>query len=334
MLEPAPRTQYDLSRGPASRDTVIGHYPFVAIRQPIVISNIMSQWNEMDSPMALPVPACLDPLNPEVKLCNLPPFSAAATKLLQLSEMKDVDLRTVQPVLVSDPSLAAEVLRLANSPLFAFTNEIRSVEHAVVLLGLKRVKAIAVAIAMRHYSGGTDDEAYRRCWEHSLACAVIAEELAEFHDVRKEEGYTAGLLHDIGRVGLLKAYSKAYLPVLKTEYEGFEESVALEKCLLGINHCQSGSFLGKTWAFPRSLQRVAESHHSAASTSDSGLMTLIRISCALADGLGFPEVNYKSRPGIDDALQPLGDPAVARFSIQVSCLENRIRDKIAYFQTS
>ena len=297
------------------------------------MSTIMQQLDQMDGSIALPVSPCLDPLDPEVKLCNLPPFSAAATRLLQLCEMKDVDLRTVQPVLVSDPSLAAEVLRLANSPLFAFTNEIRSVEHAVVLLGLKRVKALAVAIAMRHYAGGTDDDVYRRCWEHSLASAVLAEELAGFHNVRREEAYTAGLLHDIGRVGLLKAYAKDYLPVLNAEYESFDESVALEMCLLGINHCQSGSFLGKAWAFPRSLQRVAESHHSAGS-SDSGLMTLVRVACALADGLGFPEVHYKSKPGIDEALQPLGDSAVAWFSSQGPDLENRIREKIAYFQTS
>jgi putative nucleotidyltransferase with HDIG domain len=248
--------------------------------------------------------------------------------------MADVDLRTVQPVLASDPALAAEVLRLVNSPLFAITIEVRSVERAVVLLGLERIKALAVAIAMRRYSSGTGDGVYRKCWEHSLACAVAAEELADLYAVRKEDAYTAGLLHDIGRLGLLKAYSTEYLPVLKTEYQRLDESLALEQALLKTDHCKSGSFLGKAWAFPQSLQTVAESHHSAGDLNESTLTTLIRAACALADAIGFPEVKYQNPNGIDGALQLLGDAAAERFRMRVSFVEERIKQKIAYFVTS
>lgn len=191
-----------------------------------------------------------DPLSTEYRLCNLPAFSMAATKLIQLSAAEDVELQTIHPVMASDPSLAAEVLRLANSPLFAFRTEVRSIEHAVVLLGLSRIRALAVAIAMRHYSIGPDQATFQKCWVHSLACAVISEELAERYSVHKGDAYTAGLLHDIGRIGLLKAYSNEYIPVLKTEYEKLQENLVLEQCVMRMDHCQSGSFLGKVWAFP------------------------------------------------------------------------------------
>lgn len=288
----------------------------------------------MQIPTVSSDPGSRSPLDPEIKLCSLPPFSAAAAKLLQLSEAEDVDLRTILPVLASDPSLAADVLRLANSPLFATTHAVRSIEHAVVFLGLERVKGLAVAIAMRRYSTGACDGAYRQCWEHSLACAVVAEELAEFYAVRKEDAYTAGLLHDIGRAGLLKAYPKEYIPVLKTEYQRLDESLALEQCLLRMDHCMSGSFLGKVWAFPQSLQTVAERHHSARDLNESILTTVIRVACALADAIGFPEVNYQNRPGIDGALQLLDHAAVDRFRMRVPFVEERTKEKIAYFLTS
>jgi HD-like signal output (HDOD) protein len=89
----------------------------------------------------------------ETKLCNLPTFSAAAIKLLQFADQSNVALRDLQPVVLSEPSLAAELLRIANSPLFAFSTEIRSVEHAIVLLGLNMVRAVCVGVAAKAYWG-------------------------------------------------------------------------------------------------------------------------------------------------------------------------------------
>jgi len=214
--------------------------------------------------------------------------------------------------------------------LFTVRNEIRSIVHAVVFLGLSRIRALAVDIAMRHYSIGPDQATYRKCWLHGLACAVVSAELADGYGIREEDAYTAGLLHDIGRIGLLKAYSTEYIAVLKTDYEKLPESLMLEQCLLNIDHCQSGSFLGKVWAFPRSLQAVAEHHHAAADSRGGGLTNLIRVACALADAMGFAEVNYKQENGVDGALQPLGNTARDQFVKRLPVVEKQIQDRITY----
>ena len=273
-----------------------------------------------------------DPLNPLVRLSSLPPFPAAAARLIQLSASGDADLRAMQPVLASDPALAADVIRLANSPLFAIRNEVRSIEHAVVLLGLERIRALATAIALRrYYTGYGDTAAYRKCLEHSLACAVVSEELAESYSVSRADAYTAGLLHDIGRVGLLKAYAREYLPVLKTNYQRVDENLKLERTLLTMDHCQSGSFLTKVWAFPKALQSITENHHAVHDPNGSTLISLIQASCRLADALGFAEVNYYRDTGIGGASKMLRGPIVEQFSARASFLEKRAREKIAYF---
>lgn len=284
----------------------------------------------MPAPTAPVEPGSRNPLSPGSKLCSLPPFSRAAARLLQLSENEGVELSTIKSVLASDPAMAADVLRLANSPMFAIRNEIRSIDHAVVFLGLERIKALANSIAMRRYAAGNDG-AYRRCWEHSLGCALVAEELAELFGIRNEDAYTAGLLHDIGRVGLLKAYFKEYLPVLNTEYQSFDESRSLEQCLIGIDHCQSGSFLAKVWAFPRSLQTVAESHHPGGDADESDLTELIRVACAVTEAIGFAEVRYEHPAGMDDTLERLEGSTTDAIKMRVSFIEERTRQRMADF---
>jgi len=270
-------------------------------------------------------------INPTVRLCGLAPFPAAAAKLLRLSQ-DDADLRTMQPIFAADPSLAADVLRLANSPLFPIRNEVRTVEHAVVLLGLERVRALATAIAMRGYSVGAGDVLYKRCWEHSVACAVVAEEIADFYAVSKAEAYTAGLLHDIGRIGLLKAYPTEYYSVLKMEYVKPSENLTLERTLLTMDHCQAGSFLTNIWTFPTALQMIAASHHGAGGSNASNLVNLIHPACVLTDALGFAEVKHRSRMDIERVSQQLlGEAAGRQFTRRAAVLEKRAKENIHQF---
>ena len=282
---------------------------------------------------ALPDPGHCDVTSAEEKLFGLPPFPAAATKLLSLFQNEDADLRLVKPVLASDPALTAELLRMANSPLFTVTSAIRSVEHAVALLGLERVRSLAVSVAVRRFSANTNDRDYRSCWEHSLVCASVSEEVADYYDVSKEDAHTAALLHDIGRIGLLKAYSQKYAPVQRAEYRNVGESLALERYLVGVDHCHSGSFLEKVWGLPKSLQLVAECHHGTEEPTEPRLTTVVRIACALADTLGFPEVRCHSQPTLESALHLLTDAAANKFTERLPIIKKSIEEKLAYFQS-
>jgi len=82
-----------------------------------------------------------------------------------------------------------------------------SLRHAMALLGLDRIKSLAVTVAMRGFLGKPNPLIYQ-CWQHSVACALVCQELSPIFGLSGDRAYTAGLMHDIGRLGLLKTYPR------------------------------------------------------------------------------------------------------------------------------
>src|SRR5689334_18626060 len=111
------------------------------------------------------------------KLCNLPPLHSIANQVLALSADESLDLLKLASVIEGDPAFAAEILFLANSSLFGFPSKMHVLRHAVSVLGLDRIKALAVTVAMRAYLGHASP-LIRQCWRHTAAAAVIAEEIS------------------------------------------------------------------------------------------------------------------------------------------------------------
>src|SRR5579863_3235540 len=139
-------------------------------------------------------------------LKDLPPYRPVARKLMMLTAKADVPLDDVQRVLRADAAFTADVLRLANSPLIGMRAQIKSVLQAVMMLGLERIKALSTTLALRTFlTGGVPDEALQACWRHNLATAILCDRLARILHQDSDVCYTAGLLHDIGRLALLRA---------------------------------------------------------------------------------------------------------------------------------
>ncbi len=122
-----------------------------------------------------------------------------------LSSSETASLSQVQQVLRTDAAFSADVLRLANSPQFALRGTITSILQAVMMLGLERIKALATTLSLRAFLSGRDAGGLlRQCWRHNLATAFLCEKLARFAHLESEACYTAGLLHDIGRLAFLR----------------------------------------------------------------------------------------------------------------------------------
>src|SRR6266850_8475445 len=148
-------------------------------------------------------------------LQDLPPYRPVARRLMMLTARDDVPLPLVREVLCTDAAFAAEVLRLANSPLIGMRGEITSILQAVAMLGFERIKSLATTLALRAFlTNGTPSDALRGCWRHNLAAAILCERLARFVQMDRDLCYTAGLLHDIGRLALLRARSDEYERIL------------------------------------------------------------------------------------------------------------------------
>jgi len=226
-----------------------------------------------------------------VKLCNLPPLNSIANQVLSLSADPDVDIRRLAFAMEADPAFAAEVLLLANSSLFGFTSRMSILRHAIAVLGLDRIKALAVTVAMRAFLG-QGGPLVRQCWRHSAACAVIAEEISPIFEVSGDQAYTAALMHDIGRLGLLKTYPREMTPVLEGSYADMPAVLAAERAAINVDHGLAGAWLVKNWAYPQTFAQVCEHHHDAFDPKDTGLLHVVKIACRMADSLDYSAVRY------------------------------------------
>ena len=268
------------------------------------------------------------------KLCNLPPCEPIAAKLLQLSADEDCDIGSLTDVIKADPAISTEILRLANSPLFGAISRFHTVGNAIVFLGVDRTKSMAFTVAMKSYMQNTlGTPAVKQCWLHSLACAQLAEELAGMYGMRKDWAYTAGLMHDIGRLGLIKAYGVEYMPLLTTEYETLKDSLREEQRLFGFDHCKAGAWLTRVWNFPEELSTTAECHHEVFAAQEHDLLPVVQLSCQLADSLNFEAIRYQDRLNYTEILAQLPEDLRARFRFSFAELQEKISQKVGILQS-
>jgi len=207
---------------------------------------------------------------------------------MKLTAHADVQLEQIQQVLRMDAAFTADVLRLANSPLIGMRGEIKSVMQAVMMLGLERIKALSTTLSMRAFltTGGSTD-ALLASWRHNLATAIVCERLSRILVVDIDICYTAGLVHDIGRLALLGAFPDKYQGILSIQPSDDLDLLQFEKSIFDIDHCQAGKWILEQWDFPQDLCEVAFLHHQKPQHGASILLRIVHVGWRMADLLGF-----------------------------------------------
>ena len=239
------------------------------------------------------------------RLSKLPPFHPATVKLLTLSADSDSAVGDFERAFGSDPALASDLLKVANSPLYGLRSRIDNLRHAIALLGLETVRSLALTVAMGAYvRTAPARRVVHSVWSHSLAVALIAEAVGRAFGEPGPSLYTAGLVHDIGRLGMLNLEGDRYAAVLDREFYEIEESLLLETLLFGCAHDDAGAFLAGSWGFPESVCDCVRYHHQTEVDKGQGLRA-VQIACQYAAALGFGELNCADQPlGSVDVLPP------------------------------
>lgn len=246
-------------------------------------------------------------------LKQLPPFPAVALQLLNVLDDIDVPMKKIVDLLRMDPALSAEILRVANSALYGLRRRIDNMPHAVMILGSETVKRLALTVALGRFSHGfLHNQALRSCWDHSLATALIAEELAVQLGEPKDRAYTGALLADVGRLALLTCYPVEYGNLLVVARENEFDQLECERQLFDIDHCAAGEWLGRHWNLPSELVEVSAQHHSHA-PSDASLLSIATVADQMADALGFAAMQIPAQHGVEEllAMLPITDQAGA-----------------------
>lgn len=246
------------------------------------------------------------------QLGRLPTLPVSYYRVVQLADKESSSAADFEEAMRPDPALTANVLRLANSALFGMPRSIASIRHAVAMLGTRRVVQAALGAAMRKIvpdqlpGYGMNSGEY---WRHSVAVAVYTTRLAQTRG-HADPGlaFTAGLLHDIGKlmVGIFLADNIG--EVLRKVNEEHNVFLTAEELVLGIDHCVVGGMVADRWQLPANIANVARYHHSPGDAPEDGaLVDMVHIGDCLAHSVGYgTDVGELSRRIDESAMVRLG----------------------------
>jgi putative nucleotidyltransferase with HDIG domain len=220
-------------------------------------------------------------------LCKLPLFRPVSIRI-QHELDGHTEFARLARLASLDPSIAIELLVAANSPVYGFASKIYTVHDAVMILGWEHAKRlIRAAVETESPVDPQTESLIKASWAHCLAVAFLASELARVVGLPEDRAYSLGLMHDIGRLGMLSASPGRYLDLLAFQYVDPMEFLGAEECAIGMNHCKAGSWLARVWGLPAQFAEVAASHHDLVLTTDRPAAALVGLACRLAHTGGF-----------------------------------------------
>ncbi len=240
-----------------------------------------------------------------------PGLSATVIRLLSMLEDPDVAVTEIEAAMRYDVGLTANVLKMANAAYFGFSNQIRSVRQAMMLLGARRLTQLVLttcvnAMMQAPVPGYELDSG--QLWHHSIAVSVVAERLAkQLQHPRPDEVFTAGLLHDVGKLVLGEFLASHVVP---GDLDG-DPSISfelIERRTLGADHAEVGAKLLEKWSFPADLVRAVRYHHRPdEATPPATIIDIVHTAnvLCLMIGIGVGREGLQYTPS-DAAVQRLG----------------------------
>lgn len=220
-------------------------------------------------------------LDEHEELSSLP---QTLVEVLRVVKDEDSSAQDLADVLRRDPSLTAKTLRAVNSPFYGVGREITSMRHAVMMLGIRAVTAVALSTSIYDLTGKWRTSIdHIRFWRHSLEVAVAARVIAQAVKYPSaEEAFVSGLLHDIGLLVLEKSFPGEFDRIWQ-QAGSVEKVVELEEEVWGANHAQVAQFLLEHWNLPVVICEAVGRHHDDFGVRNTGADLRLPQVVALAD---------------------------------------------------
>jgi putative nucleotidyltransferase with HDIG domain len=235
------------------------------------------------------VPAAFNQqLTKDMVLAKVPAFSPGILRVIDLLSQEDRSVTELAQAIAADAALAAQVLRLANSALSGAQCRIDTVEKAVVAFGQPWIQHLTLTLGASSYmKAASQTDELKRCWRHMLTTAVLSRELARAAGLPADRAYVLGLLHDIGRLGLLAAFPSEYAGALESAPRGSASILDQERKTFAVDHCELGRCMVESWNLPAEFSSVVGRHHDLSGGGEIDTLRVVQLACRLADTLGF-----------------------------------------------
>jgi HD-like signal output (HDOD) protein/CheY-like chemotaxis protein len=211
---------------------------------------------------------------------SLPALYVAVTEALRSSDSSITDIGNL---IAQEMGMSAKVLQLVNSAFFGLSNRVSSPRQAVLLIGIENLKALVLSVQVFSDLGGHLTRELGFLWNHSMSTASFAKAIARVElssSGVREDAFTAGLLHDVGRLVLASAFGAEYREVLK---RAAEPGVLLASCegdAFGCTHNGVGAYLLGLWGLTDSIVEAVAWHHQPVHAQPNSFSALIAVHAA------------------------------------------------------
>ena len=221
------------------------------------------------------------------KLQDLPSLPVVVMELLTSIEQQDVDISVLARKVSHDQALTAKTLRLANSSTYGLQVKVTTIQQAITFLGVQTTRNVITAAALTGcfsagQCAGFDHQTF---WRHSIATAACARVLARHMRFNQDYAFTAGLLHDIGRLVLVSTFPQRYADVIAWRGAHDGEWIEAERAVLGLDHVTAGVALAERWNFSETMRLGIAGHHVPARAGAGVLATLIHVANTIVHAL-------------------------------------------------
>jgi putative nucleotidyltransferase with HDIG domain len=218
---------------------------------------------------------------------DLPSLPAVVMELLSSIEQENIDISVLAKKVSYDQALTAKTLRLANSSSFGLQVKVATIQQAITFLGFQTTRNLITTAAVTGCfpSGlcpGFNDKAF---WRHSIATAACARSLARRLRFNQDVAFTAGLLHDIGRLVLLTGHPQAYAEVLAWHARNGADWQDAERAVLGADHVDAGVALAEHWNFSDTMRQAIAWHHAPETPGAGFLAAIVHVANAVVHAL-------------------------------------------------
>ncbi len=199
----------------------------------------------------------------------------------------DTSIDDIAEAIANDLALSAKILETANSSFYGFDQSVADIKQAISLLGLSTTRNIVLAVHIFSQVGQDSEHQslIKEIWHHSIAVAGAARRIClhETNDQKAaEEAYSAGLLHDIGKLILLGVVPDDYIEAQRLSREESLSPWQTEYKVIGCDHAEVGAYLLAKWGLPNALSEAAALHHRPANSCRGTFSTLAAVHAANA----------------------------------------------------
>jgi len=252
------------------------------------------------------------------RLATVPSVPTVYFQILKELRSPEATLDIVGATIAQDPAMTAKMLQLVNSAFFGLAQKLNDPTEAVMHLGMETIKSLVLGIHLFSELESAKGSRFEmeKIYHHSLATAAMAKRLAQLEHQKREVidvSFTAGLLHDIGRLVLIANLPEQYAEAIARSHKDSISLVEAERATFGATHAETGGYLLGLWGLPVPIVEAAVFHHCPRACQNHGFTSLTAVHianvlepnremCHNPDLLPQIDVEYLAEAGLADRV--------------------------------